>query len=245
MPFLSHSCRVYFHPEKAYRNLFGDNLSEVQQEADIIEEDTDGMSVWPLYEQVLHVKFPSLAFIGLNWKVVPFVCFETQVRFALSLMRHPQFLAWDASPNLDEQLSGFDEDPDKNTSGGDAIGALRYPTTKRAMMTSMWNSWKSSLSTTSTREARRRRLKEYHMLGSNQWDYYTRLQRHAHIADAACYRAIDRHSAHQLLSPDDWAKVVSDPAVSRDWTRVREIYEQVSLSRLQRPDTYRMQQYVL
>jgi hypothetical protein len=98
--FLLPSCRVFFHPNLARRALL-----QATADGDSSEIDVEGRSVWPLYEHVLHVEHPSLAFIGLNWKVLPFACFEAQARFVLSLMRHPRFLEWDANPDLDSHIN--------------------------------------------------------------------------------------------------------------------------------------------
>ncbi len=109
LPFLAPSCRVFFHPDRARRALSGTTAAaEAGSNGDDVDGGDigaeEGKSVWPLYEHVLHVEQPSLAFIGLNWKVLPFSCFEVQTRFALALMRHPHFLAWDADPDLDSHI---------------------------------------------------------------------------------------------------------------------------------------------
>lgn len=239
-PFLSPSCRVFLHPDQARRALrLGD---ETEEEMEAAEE--QGMSVWPLYEHVIHVEHPSLAFIGLNWKVLPFACFETQTRFVLALMRHPNFLAWDASDDLNSCLL------DPSSSNGhldenDEKKVRRWPSTKRAMMDDMWGRWRACVTANRAEGAKRRCLREYHLLGSQQWSYYAHLQRLTlHIE--ACAQAHRQQPGRTDDSEVEFGQGRwEDLAANRDWTRVREIYDDVAQARLRSPDTYRLREYSL
>ncbi|KAL9185766.1 hypothetical protein ACHAXT_003543 [Thalassiosira profunda] len=64
--------------------------------------------VWPLYEQMWHARYPSLAFVGLPHSVVPFPLFELQSAAILS-----QLSAKDGSiplPSLEERLAAAESD---------------------------------------------------------------------------------------------------------------------------------------
>jgi hypothetical protein len=247
--FLLPSCRVFFHPNLARRALL-----QATADGDSSEIDVEGRSVWPLYEHVLHVEHPSLAFIGLNWKVLPFACFEAQARFVLSLMRHPRFLEWDANPDLDSHIN--DHPPhghcassttdSSSIAGEDSPAASgeqdsQFPSTKRAMMEWMWARWDASERTASDRgpqgqqqpnEEEEERVKQHHMLGSQQWAYYRHLERLSYQAEASARLVCG--GGHQTTQTH-----------AREWRCVQAVYEDVGHARLQSPDTYRRRQYTL
>lgn len=237
-PFLSPSCRVFLHPEHAAHAL----LQEHGRVSGDIDQEEYGTSVWPLSEHVLHVEHPSLAFIGLNWKVLPFACFETQVRFALAIMRHPHFLTWDADPKVDLCLNHIDDDGGAITHA--ECASMDLPTTKREMMKRMWQAWHVDSGTGITAEMQRRWLREYHMLGSKQWSYYIHLQKLARQADS-CAQACAAHNPQENDCGSQTQAATEDSALKRDWTRIRAIYEDVGQARLHSPDTYRSRQYEL
>ncbi|KAI6174848.1 Flavin-containing monooxygenase [Aphelenchoides bicaudatus] len=54
---------------------------------DIIEIKEKGRYLSPLYLHCIHTQYPtSLFFIGLCWNLIPFVCFDHQVNYALALV---------------------------------------------------------------------------------------------------------------------------------------------------------------
>ena len=45
-----------------------------------------GKRVAPLYKHIFCATHPSLAFVGLNLQIIPFLCFDTQVSFIMSML---------------------------------------------------------------------------------------------------------------------------------------------------------------
>ncbi|ELR17322.1 Flavinbinding monooxygenase-like subfamily protein [Acanthamoeba castellanii str. Neff] len=268
LPFLAPSSRVFFHPDRARRALSeaGSN-SNGDGDGDIGAEEGEGKSVWPLYEHVLHVEQPSLAFIGLNWKVLPFACFEVQTRFALALMRHPHFLAWDADPDLDSHIddpkyarehasshlrarshySGTSSTTDvRGNDDGDDDGGLeegreedkRFPSTKRTLAERLWAEWDAgSIAEAAGGADSARRERQQRVK-----DYHM-LGSH----QWAYYRHLHRLSRQATAAAARCRRGQQDEAGTggqqRRGRRVREVYEDVGRARLQDPDTYRRRQY--
>lgn len=273
LPFLAPSSRVFFHPDRARRALSGTAAAEAGSnsngdgDGDIGAEEGEGKSVWPLYEHVLHVEQPSLAFIGLNWKVLPFACFEVQTRFALALMRHPHFLAWDADPDLDSHIddpkyarehasshlrarshySGTSSTTDvRGNDDGDDDGGLeegreedkRFPSTKRTLAERLWAEWDAgSIAEAAGGADSARRERQQRVK-----DYHM-LGSH----QWAYYRHLHRLSRQATAAAARCRRGQQDEAGTggqqRRGRRVREVYEDVGRARLQDPDTYRRRQY--
>ncbi|KAI6225062.1 Flavin-containing monooxygenase [Aphelenchoides fujianensis] len=62
----------------------------------------NGRFVSPLYQHCIHVEYPtSLFVIGLNWRLIPFVCFDFQVKYALALA--------DGTSPIPDDLHEFEE----------------------------------------------------------------------------------------------------------------------------------------
>lgn len=56
-------------------------------EKELIETKCEGCYLSPLYLHCVHIEHPqSLFFIGLCWNLIPFVCFDHQVNYALALI---------------------------------------------------------------------------------------------------------------------------------------------------------------
>ena len=74
----------------------------------------DDGQVAPLYKHVLHTEHPSLAFIGLCSKVLPFPQFDCQVRFALA--------AWDETmklPSVQQMNADTEQDQQARLASGE------------------------------------------------------------------------------------------------------------------------------
>ncbi|KAI6179673.1 Flavin-containing monooxygenase [Aphelenchoides besseyi] len=87
-------------------------------QSDLLEVKSDNWYVSPLYEHCIHVRYPtSLFVIGKCWFLIPFVCFDQQVKYALAL-------ADGSSPvPSQEELESFEENRLKELKlNGDPIG---------------------------------------------------------------------------------------------------------------------------
>jgi hypothetical protein len=73
------SATDYFNPQFSDETPFCDK--------DLVEVKENGRYLSPLYLHCVHTQYPtSLFFIGLCWNLIPFVCFDAQVNYALALL---------------------------------------------------------------------------------------------------------------------------------------------------------------
>jgi hypothetical protein len=79
--------------------------------------------VKPLYEQLWHARYPSLAFIGLQHSVVPFPFFELQAEAVVSqLVRDSSSASWHL-PHLHERMESAENDA--NSGGPNEPGRIQ------------------------------------------------------------------------------------------------------------------------
>lgn len=79
--------------------------------------------VKPLYEQLWHARYPSLAFIGLQHSVVPFPFFELQAEAVVSqLVRDSSSTSWHL-PHLHERMESAENDA--NSGGPNKPGRIQ------------------------------------------------------------------------------------------------------------------------
>ncbi|KAL6044837.1 Flavin-containing monooxygenase [Balamuthia mandrillaris] len=136
-PFLSRSCGVELTPAE------GDSPSQVQ----------GGVRVKPLYKHIFHARYPSLCFIGLCFKVLPFPCFEVQTRCvvaAFSSLLHHQ------TTQTKEAENGGKED--------------------KTFIPSIEAMQKGCMEEEQQREELHIPERKAHMLGGKQWQYYKTLE---------------------------------------------------------------------
>ncbi|XP_022091406.1 flavin-containing monooxygenase FMO GS-OX-like 2 [Acanthaster planci] len=67
------------------------------------EVTVDRKRVSPLYKHVIHTKFPSLSFVGLVWRVCPFLLMSCQVRFVISALEERMTLPSKEEMDADTQ----------------------------------------------------------------------------------------------------------------------------------------------
>ncbi|XP_038064684.1 flavin-containing monooxygenase FMO GS-OX-like 4 [Patiria miniata] len=67
------------------------------------EVSVDRKRVTPLYKHVIHTKFPSLSFIGLVWRICPFLLMSCQVRFVMAALEGTMILPSKEEMDADTQ----------------------------------------------------------------------------------------------------------------------------------------------
>lgn len=68
-------------PNSKAADGFSSTMQKSAQFRSIMEEAANGKVVAPLYEHILSIQNPNIAFVGLPSKVVPFLCFELQAKW--------------------------------------------------------------------------------------------------------------------------------------------------------------------
>lgn len=62
-------------------------LNPDDEEKPLIQVRGEGGYLGPLYQHMVHLEYPrSIFFIGLCWSLIPFVCFDHQVKYAIALI---------------------------------------------------------------------------------------------------------------------------------------------------------------
>ena len=166
IPFLDPSCDVKFSLP-----LSEESMDEEDAE---VEGECASRCVAPLYAHLIHIRHPSLIFVGLPFKVflltqthaltkiththtqiLPFPCFEVQARCVVELMKqHPQ-LFWGRKGEEDEE-TGLWTRKGLEAAWGDLMEAWKQKGLPQ---------------------------RYFHLLGGNQWEYFKRLEKECGITE--------------------------------------------------------------
>lgn len=87
--------------EYSFPFIISSELTE-EESMDSIVKIYHGKAVTPLYKQLFHIYYPSLAFVGLPYSVIPFPIFNFQAAWVASVIAEESHL-----PTLDDRLNWY------------------------------------------------------------------------------------------------------------------------------------------